>query len=119
MAGDLLPDLALKVQERSWMSVRRVRSPASSTTGAFAPEKESPSTAGWSPGFGGVMVSEARVPEKAIPHPWEVPMPMAQSWSFVPNDSYKSPRVLIHMLADGGSPEPFPTPAEGNALPDV
>lgn len=27
-------------------------------------------------------------------------MPMAQSWSFVPNDRYKSPRVLIHMLAD-------------------
>jgi alpha-L-fucosidase len=27
-------------------------------------------------------------------------MPMAQSWSFVPDDSYKSPRVLIHMLAD-------------------
>ena len=27
-------------------------------------------------------------------------MPMAQSWSYVPNDTYKSPRVLIHMLAD-------------------
>jgi len=27
-------------------------------------------------------------------------MPMAGSWSFVPDDSYKSPRVLIHMLAD-------------------
>jgi alpha-L-fucosidase len=25
---------------------------------------------------------------------------MAQSWSFVPDDTYKSPRVLIHMLAD-------------------
>jgi len=46
------------------------------------------------------LTPEARVPERAIPHPWEVPMPMAQSWSFVPNDTYKSPRVLIHMLAD-------------------
>jgi len=46
------------------------------------------------------LTPEARVPEEAIPHPWEVPMPMAGSWSFVPNDSYKSPRVLIHMLAD-------------------
>ena len=27
-------------------------------------------------------------------------MPMASSWSYVPNDTYKSPRVLIHMLAD-------------------
>ena len=46
------------------------------------------------------LTPEARVPEQALPHPWEVPMPMAQSWSFVPNDTYKSPRVLIHMLAD-------------------
>ena len=46
------------------------------------------------------LTPEARVPEKALPHPWEVPMPMAQSWSFVPGDTYKSPRVLIHMLAD-------------------
>jgi alpha-L-fucosidase len=46
------------------------------------------------------LTPEARVPEKALPYPWEVPMPMANSWSYVPNDSYKSPRTLIHMLAD-------------------
>jgi alpha-L-fucosidase len=46
------------------------------------------------------LTPEARVPEKALPYPWEVPMPMAQSWSFVPNDRYKSARVLVHMLAD-------------------
>jgi alpha-L-fucosidase len=46
------------------------------------------------------LTPEARVPEEAIPHPWEVPMPMATSWSYVPDDTYKSPRVLIHMLAD-------------------
>ena len=27
-------------------------------------------------------------------------MPMAGSWSFVPNDRYKSTRTLVHMLAD-------------------
>ena len=27
-------------------------------------------------------------------------MPMARSWSFVPNDTYKSSRVLIQMLVD-------------------
>jgi len=27
-------------------------------------------------------------------------MPMATSWSFVPDDTYKSPRALVHMLAD-------------------
>ena len=46
------------------------------------------------------LTPEARVPDKALPYPWEVPMPMARSWSFVPNDTYKTPRVLVHMLAD-------------------
>ena len=27
-------------------------------------------------------------------------MPMASSWSYVPNDHYKSPRALVHMLVD-------------------
>jgi len=46
------------------------------------------------------LTPEARVPDQAIPHPWEVPMPMASSWSYVPNDRYKSPRALVHMLVD-------------------
>ncbi len=50
--------------------------------------------------FQNYLTPEARVPDQAIPHPWEVPMPMATSWSFVPDDTYKSPRTLIHMLAD-------------------
>jgi len=46
------------------------------------------------------LTPEARVPEKALTYPWEVPMPMARSWSYVPNDMYKTPRVLIQMLVD-------------------
>ena len=46
------------------------------------------------------LTPEARVPPQALPYPWEVPMPMARSWSFVPNDVYKTPRVLIQMLVD-------------------
>ena len=46
------------------------------------------------------LTPEARVPAQALPYPWEVPMPMARSWSYVPNDVYKSPRVLIQMLVD-------------------
>jgi len=46
------------------------------------------------------LTPEARVPKEALPYPWEVPMPMAQSWSFVPNDTYKSARTLIQMLVD-------------------
>ena len=46
------------------------------------------------------LTPEARVPPRPLPYPWEVPMPMARSWSYVPNDVYKSPRVLIQMLVD-------------------
>jgi len=46
------------------------------------------------------LTPEARVPDRALPYPWEVPMPMAGSWSYVPNDRYKSARRLVHMLVD-------------------
>jgi alpha-L-fucosidase len=46
------------------------------------------------------LTPEARVPDEVIPYPWEVPMPMATSWSFVPDDTYKSARALVHMLAE-------------------
>jgi len=46
------------------------------------------------------LTPEARVPEAPIAHPWEVPMPMATSWSYVPDDPYKSPQALVHMLVD-------------------
>ena len=46
------------------------------------------------------LTPEARVPDEALLYPWEVPMPMATSWSYVPNDRYKSARRLVHMLAD-------------------
>jgi alpha-L-fucosidase len=46
------------------------------------------------------LTPEARVPDQALPYPWEVPMPMATSWSYVPDDPYKSARTLVHMLAD-------------------
>ena len=46
-----------------------------------------------------------RTPEKAIPdepldYPWETCMTMGDSWSYVPNDNYKSTNTLIHMLVD-------------------
>lgn len=46
------------------------------------------------------LTPEARVPDEPIADPWEVPMPMATSWSYVPDDPYKSPRELVHMLED-------------------
>ena len=46
------------------------------------------------------LTPEARVPDEVNPYPWEVPMPMATSWSFKQDDTYKSTRELVHMLAD-------------------
>jgi len=41
---------------------------------------------------------EQQVPDKPLPFPWETCMTMGNSWSFVPNDEYKSPRQLIQLL---------------------
>ena len=46
------------------------------------------------------LTPEARVPEEVWLVPWEVPMPMAGSWSYVPGDRYKPSRVLVQMLVD-------------------
>lgn len=41
---------------------------------------------------------EQEVPEKPLSYPWETCMTMGNSWSFVPNDQYKSARQLVHLL---------------------
>jgi alpha-L-fucosidase len=41
---------------------------------------------------------EQQVPAEPLPHPWETCMTMGNSWSFVPNDRYKSAQELIHLL---------------------
>lgn len=46
------------------------------------------------------LTPEARVPDEVIEVPWEVPMPMAGSWSYVPDDRYKPARQLVHMLIE-------------------
>ena len=43
---------------------------------------------------------EKQVPDTLLPYPWETCMTMGDSWSYVPNDHYKSPTQLIHMLCD-------------------
>ncbi len=43
---------------------------------------------------------EKQVPDTLLPYPWETCMTMGDSWSYVPNDNYKSTRELIHMLVD-------------------
>ncbi|MEO8173479.1 MAG: alpha-L-fucosidase [Sediminibacterium sp.] len=43
---------------------------------------------------------EQQVPDAYLPYPWESCITMGNSWSFVPNDTYKSSRKIIHMLTD-------------------
>lgn len=44
------------------------------------------------------LTPEQRVPEKPLEFPWETCMTMANSWSYVPGDTYKTSRELIHLL---------------------
>ncbi len=41
---------------------------------------------------------EQEVPEKPLSYPWETCMTMGGSWSYVPGDTYKPARQLIHLL---------------------
>lgn len=43
---------------------------------------------------------EQQIPDKPLPYPWETCMTLGNSWSYAPNDHYKSARQIVHMLAD-------------------
>jgi len=43
---------------------------------------------------------EQQIPEKPLSYPWETCMTMAGSWSYVPDDHYKSVNTIIHNLVD-------------------
>ncbi len=46
------------------------------------------------------LTPENHIPELGLPYPWETCMPMATSWSHVPNDVYKPSNELIKKLVD-------------------
>ena len=46
------------------------------------------------------LTPEQNIPELPISHPWETCMTMGDSWSYVPGDTCKPARQIIHMLAD-------------------
>ena len=46
------------------------------------------------------LTPENRVPEKALPYPWESCIIAGGGWSWVPNATYKTGRETIHMLVD-------------------
>jgi alpha-L-fucosidase len=43
---------------------------------------------------------EQQVPATYLPYPWESCMTLGNSWSFVPNDEYKTSRKVIHLLTE-------------------
>ena len=43
---------------------------------------------------------EQSVPKGYLPYPWESCITLGNSWSYVPNDKYKSARTVIHMLTN-------------------
>jgi alpha-L-fucosidase len=46
------------------------------------------------------LTPEQQIPENGLPYPWETCMTMANSWSYVPNDTYKPADELIKKLVD-------------------
>lgn len=44
------------------------------------------------------LTPEQKLPDTLLPYPWETCMTMATSWSWVPNDQYKSSEELIQTL---------------------
>jgi alpha-L-fucosidase len=43
---------------------------------------------------------EQEIPGAPLPYIWETCMTMGTSWSYVPTDTYKPARTLIHLLSD-------------------
>jgi alpha-L-fucosidase len=43
---------------------------------------------------------EQKIPDTPLPYPWETCMTLGDSWSYAPNDRYKSARQIVHMLVD-------------------
>ena len=43
---------------------------------------------------------EQQVPATYLPYPWESCMTLGNSWSYVPNDQYKSSRKVVHLLTE-------------------
>lgn len=48
--------------------------------------------------FENYVTPEQTIPKEALSYPWESCITMGNSWSYVPNDTYKPTNELVHML---------------------
>ena len=47
-----------------------------------------------------ILTPEQKIPDEPLGRAWESCLTMGTSWSYKPDDQYKSPRTLVHMLID-------------------
>ena len=47
-----------------------------------------------------IRTPEQSVPDKPLGYPWESCITMSRGWGYHPDDAYKSPRELVHLLID-------------------
>lgn len=52
------------------------------------------------PQFVNYLTPEQKIPDHYIEHPWETCMTMGKSWSYIPDEQYKTSRSLIQILVD-------------------
>jgi alpha-L-fucosidase len=50
--------------------------------------------------FQNYLTPEQHIPAEGLPYPWETCMTMANSWSYTPNDVYKTTNDLVEKLVD-------------------
>ena len=50
--------------------------------------------------FENYQTPERGIPEAQLQNPWESCIPLGWDWGFTPTDQYKSPREVIHILAE-------------------
>ncbi|CAN5448632.1 alpha-L-fucosidase [soil metagenome] len=48
--------------------------------------------------FENYVTPEQTIPHETLSYPWESCITMGNSWSYVPNDDYKSANTIVHML---------------------
>lgn len=101
--GQIRPDSTITDEERAWIKVPYPQEINMHKIAAMA-RKNQPgilmvdrSVYGY---YQNYLTPEQQVPDKPLDYPWETCMTMATSWSYVPNDTYKSTNKLIHLLVD-------------------
>ncbi|MEO8151102.1 MAG: alpha-L-fucosidase [Bacteroidia bacterium] len=99
--GWVRPDSTITKEEESWIktpwrneiNMHRIATMArQNQPGILIVDR---SVYGW---YQNYLTPEQQVPAKPLPYPWETCMTMANSWSYVPGDHYKSTNELIHLL---------------------